>query len=84
MSDATIEQVKNELEQTKTHMKGVVAQLEAIKQMYNESLQSAIQLRSNVILFQQANQELNQENHVLKDQLAALQPVVVSQEVQPE
>ncbi len=77
-------ELQNELDQAKLTIKGLNAQLEATKQIANESLASNLQLRTNVVLFQQANQELNQEIHVLKDKLVALQPVVTNQEVQPE
>jgi chromosome segregation ATPase len=61
--------LQNELEIAKSNIKGLTAQLDAAKQMINEILASNLQLRTNVVLFQQSYQEVNQEKHVLKQEL---------------
>lgn len=56
--------------------KGLAAQCEAAKQMVNEGLQVSLQLRTNLHIFQQANQEQATQIKTLQAELAALkQPV---------
>lgn len=76
MSEQTIEQMKAELDQAKNNFKGLCAQLDATKQMMNEQLASNLQLRSTIIIFQNAHKEnmdecakLKTENEALKDQI---------------
>lgn len=73
MTNVTLEQVQQELEaakqelkQNKDNIKGLVAQLEATKGMFNEQLAANLQLRTNLNLFLEANKEFTQENEKLK------------------
>ncbi len=50
-------------------IKNLAAQLDAMKQMYNEGTSSSLQLRSTVILLQQAHQEVSQKNVALTSEL---------------
>ncbi len=80
----------SETEYLKSQLKGCSAQLEAIKQMCNEYIQSSIQLRSNLILLQQENQELRQQVDTHRGQVSTLsakvlelQPPVANEELTP-
>ena len=72
MSDVTIESLQKDLNTANDNIKGLLAQLEAAKQMVNEGLSSNLQLRTNLNLFQQANQEYLNENHKLRSTVDAL------------
>ena len=50
------------MKQKDDQIKGLIAQLEAHKQMLNEQLQFGVNLRTNMILFQQTLQEVNAKN----------------------
>ncbi len=54
------ESLKQLLAQNNNNVAGLVAQLEAHKQMLNDSLNTGLQLRTNLILFQKNNQELSE------------------------
>lgn len=69
MSDH-MQAVHNTLEEAKNNIKGLEAQLNATKQMFNESMASNLQLRSSNILFQQNLQELHKELNELKAKLS--------------
>lgn len=59
--------LEKQLKQANDNVKGLAAQLEATKQMYNGSLQNEMQLRSNLVLLQQDNGELRNQNKALAD-----------------
>jgi len=52
--------------QFQAQIKGLTAQLDATKQMLNESLANQLQLRSSLIIMQQSNQEFCKEIANLK------------------
>lgn len=58
--------MSDELKQAQDQIKGLNAQLEAAKQMVNEGLNIQLQLRTNLQIFAQHNQEVAQENHQLR------------------
>ena len=60
----------SELKLLQDNVKGLEAQLNATKQMFNESMASNLQLRSSNILFQQNLQELHKEIGELKAKLS--------------
>lgn len=70
MSDVTIESLQQELANEKNNSKGLYAQLEATKQMFNEMLNSNMQLRASAVLITQSNQELVVEKSKLMDEVA--------------
>ena len=59
-------------EQQAQNLKNVQASLEAHKGMLNESLQASLQLRTNLVHFQQALQESQQKVQLLEKQIADL------------
>ena len=61
--------LQNQLDQANSNLKGLNANLEAHKQMLNETLQAVIQLRTNLVLYQQAHTESSQANAELIKQL---------------
>lgn len=65
-------------------LKSIKAQLEAHKGMLNEQLQMSIQLRTNLVLFQQAFQEANQKVADLEKRIADLTPKPVEPEPTPD
>lgn len=72
---ASIENINQKSQQLEQHMneiKGLRAQLEAHKQMVNEGLAVGVQLRTNLVLFQQALQEANTEKENFKKQVDVL------------
>lgn len=58
-----------ENDQLTSQIKGLNAQLEAYKQMLNEQLQTSVNLRTNIILYQQAHQEVSLKNTQLQKEL---------------
>ena len=58
--------MSDELLNAQNQVKGLSAQLEAIKQMYNESIQSQIQIRSSCVIFQMQIQDYIKEIANLK------------------
>jgi uncharacterized protein involved in exopolysaccharide biosynthesis len=73
MSDDLQKQLNNLNAQIKT----ISAQAETFKQMFNESLQTSVNLRSNLILLQQENQELKQKIAAIPNTSAKVEPVIV-------
>jgi chromosome segregation ATPase len=67
-------ELQQEVNTLKGNAKGVQAQLDAAKQMVNESQNLILQLRTNLNLFSSANQELATANQALKAELDALKP----------
>lgn len=54
--------MSQELQQAQSHIKGLSAQLEAANQFINDQVQSNLQLRTNLILYTQAHQEVSKAN----------------------
>jgi len=65
MSEITIERLQEKI-------KTLNAEFQATKQMGNELLNSNHQLRTNLIMFQQAHQELAQVNAKLSEEIKEL------------
>ncbi len=78
MSEVTIETVQKELVQANNNIKGLIAQLEASKQMLNEQLASNLQLRTNMHMFNQANQEFVKDNSKLKQEADNLKQHIIT------
>lgn len=72
MSEEALKKLGTENEQLKMQQKGLFAQLEAHKQMVNEGLATSVQLRTNLVMFQQALQEKSQELEATKNSNANL------------
>lgn len=72
MSEVTIESLQKQTKEMADHIRGLVAQLEASKQMLNEQLASNLQLRTNLNIFGQANQEYLVNEGKLKGEIEAL------------
>lgn len=53
------EQLQNELNQHKQAVDGLLAQLDATKAMFNDTMNSNLQLRTNQIMLQKECQKLN-------------------------
>lgn len=66
---AELDQVKKELENYKQHCKGLGANSDAAKQMFNDCTNTNLTLRTNLILVQQAHNELAQKNEKLQKEL---------------
>ena len=64
-------------------IKGLSAQLEAAKQMVNESLQSILQLKTNFNLLQQAYNELHANNSNLVKEFETVKSKPQLEEVDP-
>jgi soluble cytochrome b562 len=62
-------ELQNENNQLKVNMKALMAQLDAAKQMITEGLTTNLQLRTNLLLFQQAGQETARANADLQTEL---------------
>jgi len=69
MSDVTTEKLQADLDQANMQIKGLSAQLESVKQMFNESLETSIQLRSTLFLVRQSHQEIANEKQELTKML---------------
>ena len=69
MTDIKIEQ---QLENANNNIKGLNAQLEACKQMLNEYIAQNLQLRTNLVMCAQLNEEANKNINDLKTQLVKL------------
>lgn len=69
---STIEQLQSQLDQANLNLRGLQAQVEASKQMVNDGLNVSHQLRTNLIIFQQDNQDLARKNEVAQKQIAQL------------
>jgi uncharacterized coiled-coil DUF342 family protein len=72
MSEVTIESLQKELNQHKEHIKGLVAQVEATKEMLNESFSTNLQLRTNINVIKRTYNEHVKESSVVKDELNAV------------
>jgi len=66
------EELQKEITTLKDQIKGVQAQLNASKQMFNETLEVNLNLRTNIILYQQAHQESLDKNKTLMDSVSTL------------
>lgn len=64
--------LENEIVQAKENIKGLIAQLDAAKQLVNEGLASNLQLRTNLNLFNQLHQELVQKNSQLMQDIETI------------
>lgn len=64
----------NDIEQLNTIIKNLTAQMEATRQLLNETLQGSLNLRTNLLLLQQTNEEVNKQNHVLANKILELSP----------
>lgn len=62
----------NELVDVKNQIKGLSAQLEAAKQMISEGLAISLQLRANLVMFTEVNQEQDQKITELNNQIVEL------------
>ncbi len=60
------EELQNQIKKLNDQIKGLTAQLDAAKGMVNDGLNIQLQIRTNLQLFAQNNQELSQENHQLR------------------
>ncbi len=68
--------MENELAQAKSQIKGLIAQLDAAKQMVNEGMSTSLQLRTNMVMFQQAHQEQCKTIADLKTEIEGLRKQV--------
>lgn len=64
--------LQNELNVANNNIKGLIAQLEASKQMCNELIQVSFQLRTNIVLMQQNSQEEAKKKCELEAHAASL------------
>ena len=64
--------LKKQLENAVNQANGFVAQLDAHKQMLSESIQSSLNLRTTVIMFQRNIQEAQQKNQAAEKQIESL------------
>jgi hypothetical protein len=55
--------------QTQSQIKGLFAQLEAAKQMVNEGLQTSLQLRATLHIFQADNKDLARQKETMQKQI---------------
>jgi hypothetical protein len=62
--------LKKQLENNAQGVQGLLAQLDAHKQMMNDSLNQGLALRTQLILLQNQNKQLNEHNTSLRQQLA--------------
>lgn len=65
--------LENQLKFSQDQVKGLTAQLEAVKQMFNNSMAECVQLRANIHLMNQTNQELAAQVKILTDKISALE-----------
>lgn len=74
MSDLVTENanLKGEVEQLKQNANGLATQLHAHKQTIDELMQSLLNFRTNLMLVQKANQELNSKLQTAEKQVASL------------
>ena len=91
MSEVTIESLQAELATAKGHVKqladnikGLVAQLEASKQMLNEQLASNLHIRTNLQIFGNANKEYLENEARLNSIIAELNKKVDELTPKPE
>jgi uncharacterized coiled-coil DUF342 family protein len=75
MTDVT--KVQADLDQANNAIKGLVAQLEASKQMCNEYIQSVFQLRTNLVSCQQIALEEGKKKEEMQKQINNLQAYTV-------
>jgi len=59
MSEEIIKNLTTELANTKGQLNGIASQLEAHKGMLNEMITGSLNLRTTLVQFQKANQEMN-------------------------
>lgn len=64
------ETLKNQAAQSAQGVQALLAQIDAHKQMLNEATQGSANVRTHLILFQKANQELNAKIEALTKQLS--------------
>jgi hypothetical protein len=67
------EDLVKQLEQLKVQNEGLICQLDAHKAHLSESINTSLNLRSTLVLFQKKNQELNQVIMVKNDLIAKLE-----------
>jgi predicted nuclease with TOPRIM domain len=70
--------LQKELELATNNIKGLIAQLEATKQMLNEQLASNLQLRTNVHMFANANKEFVDHNSQLQKEIENLKQHIIT------
>jgi polyhydroxyalkanoate synthesis regulator phasin len=80
MSEDTIDSLKAQIENGKKGVDGLLAQLDAHKQLFNETLNASLSQRTHNILLTKQNQELINKVHSLNDEVAALKAKVASLE----
>ena len=73
MSDE-LESLKKDLQQHKDGIDGLLAQLDAHKQMFNESLNSNLQLRAQNLLLQKQLNTLNEKLNAAQREVENLKP----------
>jgi uncharacterized protein YukE len=73
----------NELDAYKNALKSTQAQLDAAKQMLNESASSNLQARTNFNILLQTNKELGDKVNELKAQLEAINNKCVTDSSEP-
>ncbi len=75
--------VEHELATATQQLKTMVAQLDAAKQMINESMTANLNLRTNLNIFQQLNQEQSKKINELSSQVQSLTKELESLKVVP-
>jgi uncharacterized protein YlxW (UPF0749 family) len=69
--------LKNQVQQGKAGVDGLLAQLDATKQMYNEGMNQQLQLRTSNIMLQKAAQELQAKVNEFQKQVDSLNQQLV-------
>lgn len=68
----TIDSLNKQLAETNQGVQGLLAQLDAHKGMLSESIANNLQLRTNLVLFQKQNKDLNDNGLALRKQIEGL------------
>lgn len=74
------DELHNQIAQLNAQIKGLAAQLEASKQMFNEAIQVNHHLRTNIFIFQQDQQQLIQDRTNLLNELSQYQQQAPAQD----
>lgn len=72
MSDKSIEQVKQELEQAKSEIEYLQCQIISAKELLGETMNNCVTFKSNVIMLSKNTQKLHIEIANLKSELSDL------------